>query len=76
MNDAVQGGCLCSWTRYRITGAPLAQSICHCRSCRLAGGSPSVAWIVVRAADFTFVSGEPRAVARVDAPTSTRLIAI
>ena len=58
-SDAVQGGCLCSWTRYRITGLPLAQSICHCRSCRRAAGAPSVAWIVVPATAFTFVSGEP-----------------
>jgi hypothetical protein len=58
-DDIIQGGCLCSSTRYRISGAPLARSICHCRSCRLASGAPAVAWVVVHSDDFTFVSGEP-----------------
>ncbi len=56
---AIEGGCLCAAIRYRITGATLAQSRCHCRSCRLAAGAPSVAWIVVRYRDFEIVSGRP-----------------
>jgi hypothetical protein len=58
MND-VEGGCLCGATRYRITGEPLARSVCHCRSCRRASGAASVAWIVVRAEDFAIASGPP-----------------
>jgi len=54
-----QGGCLCNSIRYRITGVPIAQSFCHCRSCRLAAGAPSVAWIVVKRSDFAFVTGDP-----------------
>jgi hypothetical protein len=54
-----QGGCLCASIRYRIAGAPLAQARCHCRSCRLAAGAPSVAWIVVRREDFVFTAGTP-----------------
>jgi hypothetical protein len=54
-----QGGCLCGAIRYRIAGLPVAQGRCHCRSCRLAAGAPSVAWIVMRRGDFTFVAGEP-----------------
>jgi hypothetical protein len=57
--DPIQGGCLCAAIRYRITGAPLALSLCHCRSCRLASGAPSVAWVVVRYADFSIESGHP-----------------
>lgn len=34
MIGAIEGGCLCAAIRYRITGAPLAQSLCHCKSCR------------------------------------------
>ena len=56
---AIEGGCLCAAIRYRITGAPLAQSRCHCRSCRRAAGAPSVAWIVVRDCDFEIISGRP-----------------
>lgn len=58
-HPAIEGGCLCAKTRYRIAGAPLAQSTCHCRSCRLASGAPSVAWVVVRRGDFAFTAGDP-----------------
>lgn len=42
-----QGRCLCGAVRYRITREPLARTRCHCRSCRLAAGAPSLAWTVV-----------------------------
>src|SRR4030095_9898552 len=58
-DNGPQGGCLCGAIRYRITGLPVARSLCHCRSCRLAAGAPSVAWIVVRRSDFAIVTGEP-----------------
>jgi hypothetical protein len=58
-DDSVEGGCLCSAVRYRIAGTPLARSRCHCRSCRLASGAPSVAWVVVRRSDFAYARGEP-----------------
>ena len=54
-----EGGCLCGSIRYRIAGPPIAQSLCHCRSCRLAAGAPSVAWIVVRREHFAFTTGAP-----------------
>ena len=54
----LQGGCLCLSIRYRITGEPLARSSCHCRSCRLAAGAPSVAWITVKRGDFALISGD------------------
>src|ERR1700730_18573823 len=54
-----QGGCLCSSIRYRITGLPLAQSLCHCRSCRLACGAPSIRRTGVKCSHFAFVTGDP-----------------
>ncbi len=57
--QTVVGGCLCGAVRYRVTGDTTARSLCHCRSCRLASGAPSVAWAVFRAADFAFVKGQP-----------------
>jgi hypothetical protein len=57
--QAIEGGCLCGAVRYRIVGTDTARSLCHCRSCRLASGAPSVAWVVFRAADFAFVQGQP-----------------
>ena len=58
-NIAVEGGCLCGAVRYRITGQSIARTLCHCHSCRLASGAPSVAWAVFRASQFAFVSGKP-----------------
>jgi hypothetical protein len=40
-----EGGCLCSATRFRISGDPIFSSICHCTSCRRASAAPTVAWV-------------------------------
>src|SRR5512134_3668562 len=58
MNNPIEGGCLCGAVRYRVTGEPLARSLCHCRTCRLASGAPSVAWVVFRSGDLAFI-GQP-----------------
>ncbi len=55
----VEGGCLCGAIRYRVTGESIARTLCHCRSCRLASGAPSVAWVVFRMSDFAFLTGTP-----------------
>jgi len=54
-----EGGCLCGAIRYRVTSAPTALVVCHCRSCRLSSGAPSLAWAIFRAADFAFTRGAP-----------------
>lgn len=54
-----EGGCLCGAVRYRVAGEPLALTRCHCRSCRLASGAPSLAWAIFRAEDFVLVVGKP-----------------
>src|SRR5690242_16605473 len=54
-----EGGCLCRAVRYRTTGKPTALSLCHCRTCRLAAGAPSVAWAVWRDSDFAWTAGTP-----------------
>ena len=53
------GGCLCKAVRYRIEGSPLANSYCHCASCRLAAGASPVAWVVVPHENFRFTNGQP-----------------
>jgi hypothetical protein len=53
-----EGGCLCGAVRYRITGVPRSSSVCFCRSCRLASGSPSVAWFVVDIGQYELLSGQ------------------
>lgn len=57
MDTPTEGGCLCKAVRYRVTGKPLARTLCHCRSCRLASGAPSLAWTVFRSADFVVTAG-------------------
>jgi hypothetical protein len=52
------GGCLCGAFRYEVDGAPLSSSVCHCRSCRLGSGAPSVGWLVVEHERFRVLSGE------------------
>jgi hypothetical protein len=54
-----EGGCLCGAIRYRVTAAPTALVLCHCRTCRKAAGAPSLAWAIFRAADFAFTKGNP-----------------
>jgi hypothetical protein len=58
-NPNVEGGCFCGAVRYLVKGPPVVATLCHCRSCRLAAGAPSVAWVVLRAADLTFTACEP-----------------
>ena len=52
-----EGGCLCGSVRYKFIGTPKSVSICHCQSCRLASGAPSVSWLVVSRSRF-MLSGE------------------
>jgi hypothetical protein len=52
-----EGGCLCGAVRYRATGAARSSSVCFCRSCRLASGAPSVAWVVFDIGGFSLLRG-------------------
>jgi hypothetical protein len=60
VSSAIEGGCLCGAVRYQITGESLARALCHCRTCRLASGAPSVAWVVFRSCDFSFIAEQPK----------------
>ena len=59
MTKVIEGGCLCRAVRYRVNGGPIVTSLCHCRSCRLAAGAPSVAWVIFRSSEFAFSAGQP-----------------
>jgi hypothetical protein len=56
-----EGGCLCSAIRFRISGEPTFSSVCHCSTCRRAGGAPSVAWLTFDRGQVEILSGAPRA---------------
>jgi hypothetical protein len=56
----VLGGCLCGAIRY-IAERPFSSvSVCHCRSCRLASGSPTVSWFVLPSSRFRCLQGAPK----------------
>lgn len=55
----LRGGCLCGKVRYSAAALPRVCTLCHCRSCRLASGAASVAWVVFGAGDVAF-EGERR----------------
>jgi len=58
-NGVIEGGCLCRAVRYRVNGVPVVTSLCHCRTCRLAAGAPSVAWVIFGSRDFMFSAAQP-----------------
>lgn len=60
-NEAVEGGCLCGAIRYRVTGEPVAATLCHCGSCRRASGGTNVAWAVFESDQFEWLWGSPTA---------------
>jgi hypothetical protein len=54
------GGCQCGAVRYELTARPKNSSICHCRMCQKAGGSPFMAFTGgVRRERFIFTRGAP-----------------
>ena len=54
-----EGGCLCGAVRYRVSGDPVAATLCHCRSCRRASGGVTVAWAVFDKDAFEWLKGKP-----------------
>jgi hypothetical protein len=59
MSEPAEGGCLCGAVRYRVSGEPIAATLCHCRSCRRASGGVTVAWAVFPKESFTWLSPHP-----------------
>lgn len=56
--NALLGGCLCGYIRYRVEGQPYDVSHCHCQDCRRAGGTAFVTWASASVANFTVIAGE------------------
>lgn len=56
----IEGGCLCSAIRFRVTGEPIFSSVCHCSTCRRASAAPTVAWLTFDRSQVEMLSGNPR----------------
>jgi hypothetical protein len=53
-----EGGCLCGAVRYRVRGAPIVTTNCHCSMCRGAAGAPFVTWSEFPAEAVAVTKGE------------------
>lgn len=53
------GGCQCGGVRYALLAEPTSPSVCHCRMCQKATGSPFLASAVVQARDLAWTRGAP-----------------
>jgi hypothetical protein len=54
---SLTGGCQCGAIRFRVDGAVRHASVCHCRMCQKATGSPIGAFASVRTADLVWTRG-------------------
>ncbi|OQW60772.1 MAG: aldehyde-activating protein [Proteobacteria bacterium SG_bin9] len=53
------GGCQCGAVRFAIYAKPARLSLCHCRMCQKAGGSPFLALADVPHGDHAWTRGKP-----------------
>jgi len=60
MHPAIEGGCLCGGTRYRLEEKPTTLNDCHCLDCRRSSGAPYVTWGTVPRAKLTLLAGNVR----------------
>jgi hypothetical protein len=54
------GGCQCGAVRYLLAAKPHGASICHCRMCQKATGSPYGAYAPMERDMLTFTRGAPK----------------
>ena len=54
----LEGGCLCGALRYKSSGEPFRQFVCHCRDCQRSGGSAFHVGLAVPRNSFRIMQGE------------------
>jgi hypothetical protein len=52
------GGCQCGAVRYRVSGEPQHNILCHCADCRKSAGAPMVGWAAFAEDEFAILQGE------------------
>jgi hypothetical protein len=60
MTTAIEGGCLCGQTRYRLTASLTSLADCHCIDCRRSSGAPYVTWGTVHRDALQISAGHVR----------------
>ena len=58
-NGVREGGCRCGQVRFRLTGPDMLTMACHCRGCQRMAAAPYALTMVVPAAGFELMAGEP-----------------
>lgn len=53
-----KGSCLCGSVQYELLGEPKRFYHCHCQRCRKATGTGHASNIMIKASEFTWLSGE------------------
>lgn len=56
----INGGCFCGQITYRAQLDPSRVLLCHCRDCQIFAGTAYRMSGIVKPADFSITSGEPR----------------
>lgn len=52
------GGCQCGAVRYKVSGEPQHNVLCHCDHCRKSAGAPMVGWAAFQEQQLTLEQGE------------------
>jgi hypothetical protein len=59
MSRTLEGGCACTFVRYRLTAPPMIVHCCHCLNCQRQTGSAFVINVVLEEAHVQLLRGEP-----------------
>jgi hypothetical protein len=60
VSDVHEGGCVCGAVRYRVHGAPLRVTVCHCTWCQRRTGSAFAVSAVFEQARFELTGRAPQ----------------